>query len=201
MTQAAEIALPLELPSHIESSAVFDDEGTYRYRLVRTWDNHQPVLCLITLHPSKAGVWRNDRTIRACKRLAVSLGYGGIIVRNLYALVCCDPNTLTGHPDPVGPRNDAELLACCEHDLTVLAWGDDADSSRAHQVTAALWRRAQQHGTSLAVLGWTVHGQPCHPLDLDTPAALECITPSDFTGAHDSEDHRWRYLLFGGIAA
>lgn len=157
---------------------------------------------MVTLNPSKAGAWHNDRTIRACKRLALSLGYGGIIVRNLYALISTDPGALAHHRDPVGPDNDAQLLSCCTHDLTVLAWGDAAAPGRAHHVAAALWRRAHHLGTSLAVFGWTAAQQPHHPLDLDKSAALECITPSDFTDAHESEDHRWRHLIFGGgIAA
>jgi hypothetical protein len=195
-----ELALPLELPPHVESSARFSACGTYRYRLVRIWDSTAPVLCLVMLNPSKAGAWHNDRTIRRCIAFARSFGYGGIVVRNLYALVSTDPRALADHHDPIGPDNEAELALCCRHDLTVLAWGGDADPDRAHQVAARLWRDAQSAGTSLAVFGWTVTEQPRHPLYLSKNTPLECVTPSDFTDAHESEDRRWRHLTFG-IAA
>ena len=51
------------------------------------------------------------------------MGYGGIVIRNLYARVSPHPDYLGVASDLVGPDNDAELARCSELDLTVLAWG------------------------------------------------------------------------------
>lgn len=192
-----ELALPLELSPHVESSAVFSECGTYRYRLVRIWDDTKPVMGLVMLNPSKAGAWHNDRTTRRCIAFAKAFGYGGIVIRNLYALVSTDPQVLADHPDPVGPNNDDELMLCCERDLTVLAWGADADPHRAREVAARLWRMSCTHRTSLGVLGWTAGGQPRHPLYLSRDTPLECLTPVDTGSAHELEDPRWGHLFFG----
>jgi hypothetical protein len=195
-----DLYLPLRLVPHTESSAAFSPCGRYRYRLVRRWDSALPLLCLVMLNPSKANGRRNDPTVRRCIGLARSWGYGGIVVRNLYALVSTDPDELSDHPDPVGPDNDAELALCSRQDLTVLAWGANADAARAQQVAATLWWASRERGTSLAVLGWTGGGQPRHPLYVRSGTPLECVTPSA-SGAHEQEDPRWGRLFFGGIAA
>lgn len=193
--------LPLRLGYHTESSAVFSPCGNYRYRLVRVWDSALPLLGLVTLQPLKADGRRNDATIWCCSEVARSSGYGGIIVRNLYALVSTHPDRIGDHPDPVGPDNDAELAQCSQHDLTVLAWGPGAGPARAHHVAFALWRASCAHGTSLAVLGWTATGQPEHPLSVAAGTTLKCYTAAASAGAHEDEDPRWGRLFFSGIAA
>jgi hypothetical protein len=94
-----DLCLPLRLVAHTESSAVFSPCGRYRYRLVRRWDSALPLLCLVMLNPSKANGRRNDPIVRRCIGFASSWGYGGIVVRNLYALVSTDPDELGDHPD------------------------------------------------------------------------------------------------------
>jgi len=145
--------------------------GTYRYWLTRVWDDSLPRLGWVMLNPSTADADVDDATIR---RLAGSekrpgfarrWGFGGIIVRNLYALRSTDPKALVGHPDPVGPENDDELALAAYHEpLTMLAWGANAPTDRSQHVAKLLWMRSQIHGTRLAVLGWTKSGMPRHPL-------------------------------------
>jgi hypothetical protein len=196
-----ELHLPLRLVHHTEPSAVFNACGTYRYRLVRVWDPALPLLGVVMLHPVKSQVRRSDATMRCCSGIARGSGYGGIVVRNLYALMSRHHERLGDHPDPVGPDNDAELAQCSEHDLTVLAWGPDAEPARAHHVAFALWRASCAHGTSLAVLGWTDAGQPEHPLSVCSGTTLKCYTPALSADAHEDEDPRWGQLFFRGVAA
>ncbi|WP_102145683.1 DUF1643 domain-containing protein [Mycobacterium hubeiense] len=192
-----ELYLPLRPATYTASSAAFSPCGTYRYRLVRVWDPALPSLCMVMLNPSKADDRRNDATIRRCIRFAQKWGYGGIVVRNLYALVSTDPDQLWSHPDPIGPDNDAELALCCQHDLTVLAWGANAAPQRAHQVAARLWEASRHHQTSLAVLGWTAAGQPRHPVRMRADTMLEGVTPASSGDAHETEDPRWAQLFYG----
>ncbi|SIJ20565.1 Uncharacterized protein conserved in bacteria [Mycobacteroides abscessus subsp. abscessus] len=177
------------------STAVFSADRKYRYRLVRVWDPSRPLLALVMLNGSTADELGDDPTIRCCIALARREGFGGIIVRNLYAAVATDPRELTQIVDPVGPANDAELALCGRHLVTVLAWGAHADPVRARQVAQMLAARCHDEGTALAVLGWTKAGQPRHPLYLPAATALQRHWPR--TEAN-SVDERWQTLAGPG---
>lgn len=147
------------------SSAVISECGTYRYRLTRQWTPTLPALGWVMLNPSTADNTVNDPTIRRCIAFAKAWGYGGIAVRNLYALRATSPKELATHPDPVGPGNDVALKhVAVTEPVTVLAWGANAPADRAEMVTALLKMQSGVYGTSLAVLGWTKSGAPRHPL-------------------------------------
>lgn len=159
-----------DLAPGVEKDAKISECGTYRYWLSRRWDD-RPLLGWVMLNPSTADASVDDATIRRLagteKRpgFARRWGYGGIIVRNLFALRSTDPKALLIHPDPVGPENDDELaLAAYKEPVTMLAWGANAPIERAKHVAQLLWHRSQIHGTRLAVLGWTRSGMPGHPL-------------------------------------
>ena len=124
-----------------ESWAVFSPGRTWRYRLVRVLDSDKPRLGWVILSGSDADKHHTDPTIRRCTGFARAWGYGGVDIANLYGLVSKDPGALGRHVDPVGPHNDRHLAAVCsENDLTVLAWGPDAGTDRAHAVIQMLWR-------------------------------------------------------------
>lgn len=163
------LRLPIE-PIEVFKDADISECGTYRYSLTRRWDD-RPLIGWVMLNPSTADANVDDATIRRLagteKRpgFARRWGYGGIIVRNLYALRATDPKQLWLHPDPIGPRNNDELaLAAYNEPLTMLAWGANAPLSRAKHVAQLLWLRSRVHETRLAVLGWTKSGFPGHPL-------------------------------------
>lgn len=195
------VSMTPRLWSRHDAEAEFSSDGSYRYSLSRMWDTDRPVLSVVMLAPMRAGKARDVHTLRHFIKLAEDLGYGAIIVRNLYALVCADSGELDGHPDPVGPHNDAALSHCCEHDLTVMAWGSDADPARAHEVARHLWEDCRRRGTSLAVMGWTSTHQPLHPDQVSRHPRLECLTPTASHSTHEFEDPRWSELLFSCAAA
>ncbi|GAB4590015.1 DUF1643 domain-containing protein [Nocardia sp. IFM 10818] len=146
------------LPS---TSAVVSACGTYRYLLTRRWAQHAPVLGWVMLNPSTADADADDPTIRRCIGFARAAGFGGIVVRNLYALRATDPRALRRHPDPVGPDNDAHLARCADEKITVLAWGSGG-GARAGEVLALL----AEHGVRAYHLALTRDGHPRHPLYL-----------------------------------
>lgn len=173
-----QLRLPLGRFHNGWSWAVFSPCRTYRYRLVRVWDPSQPSLAWVMLNPSTADQRRNDATVRRCINLARAWGYGGLDIANLYGLAAKNPQALQRHVDPVGPDNDEHLGAVCrQNDLTVLAWGANADTVRAHHVASMLCRLSAEHGRSLAVLGWTADGQPRHPLCVPASTLPNCFTP------------------------
>ena len=180
-----------------ESWAVFSPDRKWRYRMVRVWDSDKPRLGWVVLNGSGPDEHRTDATVRRCIGFARAWGYGGVDIANLYGLVSKNPGALPYHFDPVGPDNDRHLSAvCAENDLTVLAWGPNAASDRAHAAAQMLRHLAIRHGRSLAVLGWTHGAEPLHPLLAPKDAPPKCLT---LTGSrwdlHEAEDPRWRYLL------
>jgi len=96
------------------SGANFSDDGRHRYSLYRCWDPSTESLPFIMCNPSTADASTDDPTIRRCVGFAKSHGYGGIIVRNLYAWRATSPKDLNAArragEDIIGPEN-AEWLA------------------------------------------------------------------------------------------
>lgn len=146
----------------VTKSAVLSDCGTYRYLLTRTWDETQPAVGFIMLNPSTADANEDDPTIRRCVGFAKAWGYGGIKVRNLYALRSTDPKALRSHADPHGPDNYKYVEAAVDDALTICAWGANADPIDSRGLIDALlgWGGKPHH------LGLTKGGFPKHPLYL-----------------------------------
>lgn len=143
-------------------SAVISDCGTYRYELLRRWDVTKPRVGWVMLNPSTADAEVDDPTIRRCMGFARAWGYGGIVVRNLYALRATDPRELWKHPDPIGPDNRAHLREAGRDALTICAWGSNAHPFHASAAIVGLIRA----GGRPHYLALTKGGQPRHPLYL-----------------------------------
>ena len=101
------------------------DRALYRYALLIVWDDSKPLLNFLMMNPSTADEWQDDRTVAACKRRAKLLGFGGIIVTNVFAYRSTDQKALALVDDPVGPHNDKIIDAVAElcEGGTVCAWG------------------------------------------------------------------------------
>jgi hypothetical protein len=142
------------------TAAVLSQNGVYRYELSRRWSS-LPVLGWVMLNPSTADASIDDPTIRRCMGFARRWGFGGIVVRNLFALRARHPRQLRRHADPIGPDNDSYLARCGDDDLTVLAWGA-AGGDRGRRVQHLFHQRSLR----LCRLAVTKSGQPAHPLYL-----------------------------------
>jgi hypothetical protein len=149
-----------------ESSAVFSDCGAYRYRLDRRWDEKLPPLAFGMLNPSTADEIRNDATIERCERRARALGFGSLIVWNLFAYRTVSPKTLKAHHSPVGPENDEFIRGVLleiklRNGIVIAGWGS-------HGIFLERYKYALDIASRLSVelycLGTTNSGQPRHPL-------------------------------------
>jgi hypothetical protein len=144
-----------------ESRAVYSDCERFRYRLERVWGPGRRLL-FVMLNPSTATEVQNDPTVERCERRARALGAGGFAVANIFGFRATDPRVMRAAVDPVGPENDAAILALAgAADQVLCAWGvHGAHLGRGAAVEALL--RGQ--GMHLFHLGLTQAGAPKHPL-------------------------------------
>ena len=116
----------------------------------------------IMLNPSKATEVQNDPTVERCERRARALGYGAFQVTNIFAWRDTDPFAMRKADNPVGPDNDAVILAGVDWaDHVIAAWGTHgAHRNRGPEMAAVL------HATDkpLYMLGLSKQGHPKHPL-------------------------------------
>lgn len=148
------------------SSAVFSRCGKYRYRLDRKWDDSLPPLAFGMLNPSTADHERNDATIERCERRAKALGFGSLIVWNLFAFRATDPKALRNESDPIGPYNDGFILEALHETKSrsgkvVVGWGAHGQYLERYETITDV---ARSLNISLYCLGMTNAGQPRHPL-------------------------------------
>lgn len=159
--------------------------GTYRYALTRSWDATLRTVSWVMLNPSTADETQDDPTIRKCIGFAQRLGFGSMIVVNLYAFRATDPKSLVMYrargTDVCGPDNDEYIRrAASTTAVTIVAWGAcRVAQHRAHetikilQAVSATHRHSGVHLHVLRCLGTNVDGSPRHPLMLPYSTPLE----------------------------
>lgn len=144
------------------AQATFSPCRRYRYTLDRTWDPARPRLVFCMLNPSTADETVNDPTVERCQRRAVAGGFGAVAVVNLFALRSTDPQMLYQVEDPVGPDNDAAIVAACTAaPMVICAWGNHGQHrERAEHVIGML------RGLHVPLYALRVNqdGSPRHPL-------------------------------------
>ncbi len=147
--------------------ALVSEDGRYRYRLWRLWDELTPVMVWVMLNPSTADADVDDPTIRKCIGFAKAHHYGGIIVVNLFAWRATNPKELPHIADPVGPDNDTHILWACTAPLmlsVVAGWGANKFAAkRAGRVMVLIQGGARR---DIKCFRRSAHGTPWHPLYL-----------------------------------
>ncbi|MFP7569707.1 DUF1643 domain-containing protein [Marivita sp. S2033] len=133
--------------------------GHYRYGLSRLWNADQRSVLFIMLNPSTADEHRNDPTVARCETRARRMGFGAVMIANIFAFRATKPADLKRAAEPVGPFNDAVLEHWSDRaGLIIAAWGaHGAYQGRALTVARRLPAAAHH-------LGLTKHGHPRHPL-------------------------------------
>ncbi len=145
----------------MERTATFDPTGHYRYSLGRRWSD-APTLAIIMLNPSRADSSIDDPTLRRCTGLAMGWGFGAIAVVNLFAYRSPRPQVLRQVADPIGPDNDAALLAAANQaERILLAWGNGGSWQGRDRAVLALLAPFSAY---CHCLGLNRTGQPRHPL-------------------------------------
>lgn len=146
----------------MKCSAVISPCQKYRYQLDRIWDPDLPLCNWVMLNPSTADANVDDPTIRRCMAFSKKWDYGGIDVRNLFALRATNPKELQTSvgEDRKGPDNDFYLTALRSRKV-VIAWGSHGSLyGRGARVIEML----KSADVRLFCLGKTKGKQPKHPL-------------------------------------
>lgn len=172
--------------------------GKYRYELGRFW-NHgsagpsgmaavpnqceesadftklsdkKQLILFVGLNPSTATATTNDPTIKKLIRLAMRLGYDGLLVGNLFAWRSPSPASLLSAPSSEGdPQNLASLTGLAKRaDRCVVSWGNDG-CFRSRDATVVNLLRPH-FGGRLWCLRKNKTGAPAHPLYLPAGSPL-----------------------------
>lgn len=148
------------------SSAIFSPCQRYRYRLDRIWDELLPPVAFGMLNPSTADHEHNDPTIERCERRAKTLGFGSLVVWNLFAFRATSPKLLKKQSDPIGPQNDefirqALLETKNRQGIVIVGWGSNGSLGERH---VEILDMARNLCVALYCLGITNAGHPKHPL-------------------------------------
>jgi hypothetical protein len=152
---------------NLVSSASFSLDRLYRYWLVREWDADLGTLAVVGLNPSIADEKNNDPTVSRCISWAFRLGYGRLLMLNMFAYCATEPRELwwqrdTRHIDITGGlRNCRTMLEgyCQQFEAKqiIAAWGKGG-STRQELFREGAWR--------LDCFRKNQDGSPAHPLYL-----------------------------------
>lgn len=140
-------------------SAEFSECGKYRYLLSRDWDVDKPICLCIGLNPSTADAEKDDPTIRILIKALTHLGYGGLRMMNLYAIIESKSKNLGNYPDKLS-NNDQWLEAIAYGvQQIVFCWG--AFKGLEHRV-----KQVRTLFPSAYCFGKSKDGHPIHPMAL-----------------------------------
>jgi len=110
----------------IKKSAIISDCGKYRYELRRKLSNNSGKLLFIMLNPSIADSNIDDATAYRCMKHTRDIGYGELIVANIFAYRSTDPKVLLdlNIQTLIGPKNEEHLYRLAkEANLIICGWG------------------------------------------------------------------------------
>lgn len=148
------------------ASAIISRCNTYRYLLRRKWNRSLPCLVFICLNPSTATSATTDATTRKCIAIATHLGFGSIVIANLFALRSPYPKVMKQVPLPIGPRNDNLLRRLSRSGAVIVAaWGTQGGFRGRDKSVRAMF-------PEMHCLGRTLYGFPRHPLSVFGTYAL-----------------------------
>jgi len=147
--------------------AAFSPCMTYRYDLVRVWDDTLPTFMVIMLNPSTADAEKDDPTTRKCLRYARENGCGRYVAVNLFAFRSPEPKVMKAREDATGGSIAALYIlrhleiARESKGFIVVAWGNDGEhQGQDSAMLEQLWAR---HFNPLCFGVNEKTGMPKHP--------------------------------------
>ncbi len=159
----------------LASSAKFSEDRRYRYWLVREWNTTRGTLAIIGLNPSTADEEKNDPTVSRCILWADRLGFGRLLMLNMYAWRATHPEDLwRAHREGIdivtAPNMSFALHRYCQEfevSQTIAAWGKGIPIDLHRQRQSFFKRAADRAGQwHLDCFRKNLDGSPAHPLYL-----------------------------------
>lgn len=141
-----------------KAGAMFSDDRKRRYFLWRIWNDTKKTALCIGLNPSTAKEDKNDPTIFRLNKVLSELGYGGLVMVNLFTIISPDPGIVITPDARDNEKFDlgmifGQALSCQE---VIFCWGDFPDiGERANKVI--------QMFPDAVCFGKNKNGTPWHP--------------------------------------
>lgn len=149
----------------MKRAAIFSQCRNYRYTLCRIWDESKTIVMCVGLNPSTANAESDDPTIRSLIRILTNLGFGGLQMVNLFALISPDPTALRTCPDPVKDNDKYIINISNQCEVIVFCWGNFKQAE--YRAT-----KLKQWFPSAMCFGKNSSGTPKHPLYLKGNSSL-----------------------------
>lgn len=149
-----------------QSEAHFSNCEKYRYWLRRDWDASKDTISFLMLNPSTANEVDNDPTIERCQRRAIAMGFGSMIIVNLFPFRMTDSTLLNTIDDLLGDAaeaNDCILRAVQASSMTVCGWGKHPLAVLRAQTVLSLLKNANLQ-YKVKCLQLNADQSPQHPL-------------------------------------
>ncbi len=149
-----------------DSVAHFSPCEKFRYWLRRDWDLNLPAISFLMLNPSTADEMVNDPTIERCQRRAITMGYGSMIIVNLFPFRMTDSKLLNTVDNLLGDATQADsaiLRAVDLSEFTVCGWGKHPLAAPRAQHMMALLKQKNLHNKVMC-LQLNADNSPQHPL-------------------------------------
>ena len=149
-----------------QSEAHFSACEKFRYWLRRDWDLSKAPISFLMLNPSTADEMVNDPTIERCQRRAITMGYGSMIIVNLFPFRMTDSKLLNTVPSLLSDSaeaNEAILRAVALSEMSVCGWGKHPLAApRAQHIMALIKQKNLQQ--KVMCLQLNTDNSPQHPL-------------------------------------
>lgn len=149
-----------------QSEAHFSDCEKYRYWLRRDWDLSREAISFLMLNPSTANEVDNDQTIERCQRRAIAMGYGSMIIVNLFPFRMTDSTQLNTENDLLGDLAEADnciIRAVQASAITVCGWGRHPLAAPRGQAVLLKLKNARLQD-KVKYLQFNADNSPQHPL-------------------------------------
>ena len=149
-----------------QSEAHFSDCEKYRFWLRRDWDLGSEAISFLMLNPSTADEVDNDPTIERCQRRAIAMGYGSMIIVNLFPFRMTDSTQLNTVNDLLGDTKEADesiLRAAQVSSVTVCGWGKHPLAAPRGQDVLSMLKKANLQD-KVKCLQLNADNSPQHPL-------------------------------------
>lgn len=149
-------------------SAALSDCGRWRWRLDRPIGDSPVVAAVFGINPSTADALRDDPTVRKWRGFGLRLGWGRVIVGNVFAWRAANVRELARAADLFGPDYERHLDDIIrDADILVPCWGARGKIPRALRPELDRMKaRLAASGKPMHCWGMTGSGDPCHPLTL-----------------------------------